>query len=277
MTLAATQVDVLTHTPTRRRYLMCRPTHFDVVYAINPWMDTSRPVDHALVMAQWETLRSLYLGLGHDVEVIEGAHGLPDMVYAANGATVVNGRGLAAHFRFPQRRAEAGHYRGWLNEHGITVVPAVAHNEGEGDFLVMGDRILAGTGFRADAASHAELAAFSGMAVESLELVDPSYYHLDTAIAVLGPHQIAYLPSAFSSASLARLRVLYPGAIEVSRSDAAVLGLNVVSDGRHVVVPSQAVGFHGQLRAAGYIPVPVDLSELLKGGGAVKCATMELR
>jgi N-dimethylarginine dimethylaminohydrolase len=31
------------------------------------------------------------------------------------------------------------------------------------------------------------------------------------------------------------------------------------------------------LRAAGYEPVPVDLSELKKGGGSVKCCTAELR
>ncbi len=38
-----------------------------------------------------------------------------------------------------------------------------------------------------------------------------------------------------------------------------------------------AVGLAGQLRDAGYAPVPVDLSELLKAGGSVKCCTLELR
>ena len=59
--------------------------------------------------------------------------------------------------------------------------------------------------------------------------------------------------------------------------DAAVFGLNAVSDGRHVVAAAQATGFIAQLRAAGYVPVPVDLSELLKGGGGIKCCTLELR
>ncbi len=42
----------------------------------------------------------------------------------------------------------------------------------------------------------------------TLRLVDPSFYHLDTAVAVLdatpGQEHIAYLPSAFDAASLAR-------------------------------------------------------------------------
>jgi len=56
-----------------------------------------------------------------------------------------------------------------------------------------------------------------------------------------------------------------------------VLGLNAVSDGRHVVLPGQAAGLAAQMKAAGFEPVPVDLSELLKAGGGPKCCTLELR
>ena len=63
----------------------------------------------------------------------------------------------------------------------------------------------------------------------------------------------------------------------MDEADAGVLGLNAVSDGRHVVVAARAPGFIRALREAGYIPVPVDLSELLKGGGGIKCCTLELR
>ncbi len=43
-----------------------------------------------------------------------------------------------------------------------------------------------------------------------------------------------------------------------------------------MVYPRAATGFGEQLRAAGFVPVGVDLSELLKGGGSVKCCTLEL-
>lgn len=84
-----------------RHYLMCRPTYFDVVYSINPWMDPKKPVDTPLAIAQWERLREVYLSLGHTVDTIEPVRGLPDMVFAANGATVVDGRALVARFRTP--------------------------------------------------------------------------------------------------------------------------------------------------------------------------------
>lgn len=62
----------------------------------------------------------------------------------------------------------------------------------------------------------------------------------------------------------------------VASSDAFALGLNVVSDGRNVVLPAAATGFAAQLRDAGFNPVGVDLSELLKGGGSIKCCTLEV-
>ncbi|CAM5605214.1 hypothetical protein SRIMM317S_04733 [Streptomyces rimosus subsp. rimosus] len=103
-----------TRTPGPRHYLMCRPTHFDVTYAINPWMDPAKPVDTGLAVAQWESLRDLYLSLGHTVEFIEPVPGLPDMVYAANGATVVDGKVLGARFRNAERAAEGPAYLDWF-------------------------------------------------------------------------------------------------------------------------------------------------------------------
>ncbi|WP_342793283.1 dimethylargininase [Pseudonocardia hierapolitana] len=260
-----------------RHYLMCRPEHFEVRYAINPWMRPGRPVDRERALAQWEALRQAYLDLGHRVDLIDPVPGLPDMVYAANGATVVDGTVLGARFRHPQRQAEAAAHRDWFAAAGFPVVEPEFVNEGEGDLLVVGDVVLAGHGFRTDPRAHAEAAAVFGREVVPLELVDPCFYHLDTAVAVLDDAHIAWLPAAFTPASQEVLRARFPEGIVAGPADAAVLGLNAVSDGRHVVLPAQATGLAAALRERGYTPVPVDLSELLNGGGGPKCCTLEVR
>ena len=259
-----------------RRYLMCPPEHFEVSYAINPWMDPAQPVDRDLARQQWESLRQAYVSLGHEVSVITPEPGLPDMVFAANGGLVVAGQALGARFAYPQRAAEGPAYLRWLEGAG-PAKPAAYVNEGEGDFLVVGDLVLAGTGFRTDPGAHLEVQEFFGVPVVSLVLVDPSYYHLDTALAVLDDSNVAYYPGAFSDGSRRVLEKLFPDAVLASADDAAVLGLNAVSDGRHVLLSDQAHALHEQLRERGYVPVGVDLSELLKAGGSVKCCTMELR
>jgi N-dimethylarginine dimethylaminohydrolase len=268
-------------TPTPRHYLMCRPDFYEVTYEINPWMDVTRGTDTAVAVAQWETLRQTYLDWGHTVDLIDPIAGLPDMVYAANGAMVVDGIVYSAKFRFPERAAEGPAYQKWFADHGYVTHTAAETNEGEGDILMAGDLILGGSGFRTDRAAHRELAELTGHEVITLELVDPRWYHLDTALTALNgtPDQplIAYYPGAFSPASQAVLRERFPDAIVATERDAMVLGLNSVSDGYHVVVSPMAVDLPAALRTHGFQPVPVDTSELLKGGGGAKCCTLEIR
>ncbi|MGW6007030.1 dimethylarginine dimethylaminohydrolase family protein [Oerskovia enterophila] len=172
-------------TQTPRHFLMCRPTYFTVSYEINPWMDRARPVDTALAVSQWERLRDVYLDLGHQVDLIEPEPGLPDMVYAANGATVVDGLVYSALFRHPERAPEGPAYLKWFADRGYVTHSADHVNEGEGDLLVAGDVVLAGTGFRTEVSAHQEAADLWGREVLTLELVDPRFYHLDTALVVL--------------------------------------------------------------------------------------------
>jgi N-dimethylarginine dimethylaminohydrolase len=277
MTLTDTSASTPTRQATERSILMCRPEYFTVNYRINPWMHPEQPTDTSLAVSQWEVLYQTYLDLGFDIHLIDPIDGLPDMVYAANGGFVIDGKAYGASFTHPQRQAEGPAYMDWFRANGFDVHEPKFVNEGEGDFLLVGDVILGGTGFRSSTDSHRELAELSGREVVSLELSNPSFYHVDTAIAKLDDTNIAYLESAFSEASLAELRRRYPDAIIATEEDAAVLGLNSYSDGYNVVISSRAKNFERQLRERGYNPIGVDLSELLLGGGGVKCCTLELR
>jgi N-dimethylarginine dimethylaminohydrolase len=259
-----------------RHYVMTPPRFFAVDYAINPWMDTSNPVDTALAHAQWQHLHDLYLQLGHSVDLVEPVPGLPDMVYAANGGLIIDGTAVVARFKYPQRQQESVAYGAWLRSHGFNPVQARHVSEGQGDLLPVGDVILAGHGFRTVLRAHSEIAGIFDRRVISLELVDPRFYHLDTALTVLDDTTIAYYPPAFTYVSRAHLETLFPEAIVVDSADAFAFGLNAVSDGRNVVLPAAAVGFAAQLADAGFEPIGVDLSELLKGGGSVKCCTLEV-
>ena len=263
---------------------MCPPTYFDVAYSINPWMDPSRQVDHDLAVRQWSGLVDAYRDTGHRVDFLEPLPGMPDMVFAANGATVVAGRALAARFANPEREAEAAVHAAWHRRNGILygggeVQQPVAVNEAEGDFAVLSKRIVAGHGFRTTPEAHCELAKLTGRQVISLELVDPRLFHLDLALAVLDDERdhIAYYPEAFSQPSQRLLAELFPDALIANEHDAYVFGLNAVSDGLHVFIPSGAGQLREDLAVAGYWPVSVDLTELIKGGGSVKCCTQEIR
>jgi N-dimethylarginine dimethylaminohydrolase len=257
--------------------LMCRPEYFTVSYRINPWMHPEVPTNTSLALKQWTALYDTYRDLGFTIQLIDPIEGLPDMVYAANGGFVLDGIAYGAKFHYPERQPEGPAYMDWFRDNDFEVAEPQETNEGEGDFLLVGDVILAASGFRSDTSSHQEIATVYGRKVISLSLINPSFYHLDTALAVIDPQTIAYLPSAFDESSLEILRERYPDAIIATEEDAAILGLNSFSDGHNVVIAEKAVTFAKDLRERGYNPLGVDLSELLLAGGGVKCCTLELR
>lgn len=260
-----------------RTYLMCAPDYFTVQYAINPWMNPAHPVDLDLARKQWEQLRATYSGLGHTVRTIDAEPGLPDMVFAANGGTVIRGTMLGSKFKHRERQREGAAYMDWFRRNGYQVVDPDQVNEGEGDIVYAGRAIIAGYGFRTELSSRDQVERLYGMPVISVRLVDPRFYHLDTALVVLDENTAAYYPAAFDEASQAAIAAHFGELIEAKDADAEALGLNGISDGKTVVLPVQAADLAAQVSAAGFTVVPVDLSEFKKSGGGPKCCTLELR
>jgi arginine dihydrolase len=185
---------------------------------------------------------------------------------------------MGARFRHPQRACEADAHRDWFQSHGYQRFTEATHvNEGEGDYVYAHRAIVAGHGFRTDPRAHNELHDAFGLPVVSVELVDPRFYHLDTALCVIDSFTAAYYPGAFDEDGLLKLKTLFPELIEATEEDARAFGLNAVSDGRHVVIPHDATGLQARLTERGYDVVPVEMTELRKAGGGPKCCTLELR
>ncbi|MFC4466661.1 dimethylargininase [Streptomyces xiangluensis] len=266
-----------------KHFLVCEPRHFAVQYAINPWMHEDTQVDVDLARGQWAELIRAYRAHGHTVDSVEPVAGLPDMVFAANSALVVEGRVFGSLFHAPQRRPESTAYETWFKNAGFDVQHPESVCEGEGDLVPVGPYILAGTGFRTTRDAHREVQEFFGIPTIGLQLVDPYFYHMDTALFVLDDGgdgleaNIAYYPEAFSPGSREVLGRLFPEAVIATREDAMAFGLNSVSDGRHVFISPRAEALADQLTRHGYVPVPVDLSEFHKAGGGIKCCTQEIR
>src|SRR5439155_10777259 len=156
------------NTPTAR-FLMCRPEHFAVSYTINPWMDPkrwARDADaHAAAEREWQAFYRKLLELGAAVELVPPAPGLPDLVFTANAAVVLDGKALLARFRHPERQREEGHFetgfrsllaRGLIDS--VRKLPKDLVLEGAGDCVWDARRKLfwMGYGPRSDAsAAHA--------------------------------------------------------------------------------------------------------------------------
>jgi N-dimethylarginine dimethylaminohydrolase len=259
-----------------RNYVMCPPTHFTVSYCINPWMDPDQPVDAERALRQWQDLHEMLSALGHRITLVDAHSELPDMVFAANGGILIGDRALVPRFRFAERAGESECFRAAFEALGFAHIRQAAYlNEGEGDFRVVGDRILAGIGPRSEPRAADEAADFFELPVVPLTLVDPRLYHLDTALAVLDDDTVLYWPDAFDAASCDLLADLYPDAVIADESDAVALALNLVSDGRTVMLAPGHDELTARIRERGFEVVALPTDELRKAGGGAKCCVLE--
>ena len=274
------------------RILMCAPEHFEVAYRINPWMDPAEWRREAARLGlaarrEWKRLRQKLEALGAVIELVPPADGLPDLVFTANAAVVMDGVALIARFRHPERRPEAAHYERRFRELWARgVIAAVRHMpedvllEGAGDCVWDPARQMFWVGFgpRSDSEAARVVSDTYGIEALPLELVDPRFYHIDTALAPLPRGEVMYVPSAFSVEGLREIeaRVAFNERIPLGVNDAAAFATNAVKLGDNIIVSSCSRELRRRLEDAGYSVHQTSLAAYHKSGGSAFCLTLRL-
>lgn len=274
------------------QFLMVDPAHFEVAYAINPWMapgtwQADRAAWKQAARAASHGLATALRGIGARVETVPGVAGAPDLVFPANAAVVLDRRAVLARFLHAERRVEEPVFRrafdalraqGLIDE--VAELPEGVVQEGAGDVIWDATRGLfwAGHGQRSDRAGVAAVAAFFGRETVALELATPRFYHLDTCFCPLPGGEILYYPPAFTpeSRSAIRARVAASDLIEAEDEDAARFCVNAVAVGRDIVMARAADGLRDRLEARGYRLHEVDLTPFILSGGGAYCMTLRL-
>jgi N-dimethylarginine dimethylaminohydrolase len=274
------------------RFLMCRPEHFGVVYAINPWMNPRdwEQEEHALAeqsRKEWTGLQKTLAERGAIIDLVPAAPGVPDLVFTANSAVVLDRKALLARFRYPQRRGEESHFRDTFRSlqargllDAVRTLPDDVVLEGAGDCVWDGTRKLFWTGYgpRSDLAARATVEAIFGVETLPLQLTDPRFYHLDTALCPLPHGDVMYVPEAFTAEGRALIRdnVAKEQRIEIGMDDASRLAANAVSIGDTLVMSACSPGLRTELEGRGYRVATVPLGSFLRSGGAAFCLTLRL-
>ncbi len=278
-------LEALPEIPRPNRVLMTTPSHFRVAYVINPHMAGNiGSVDTDKAQQEWDALRDTYSDLGVEVSAVEGAAGLPDMVFCANQTlpyqTPGGARGvILSRMHAPERKPEVQHYATFFEGQSYEVHALDA--DLPGDFEGMGDALWhpgryllwGGYGYRTDAEVYHRLSTALGFPIAALALTDPDFYHLDTCLCPLDEHTALIYPGAFDDDGLGLIHHYFSRVLEAPEDEARNLfACNAHSpDGEHVIIQRGCDETNKQLREAGYTPVEVDTDEFLKSGGSVFC------
>jgi N-dimethylarginine dimethylaminohydrolase len=277
---------------TTAHFLMCRPDHFAVHYSINPWMNPESWAQQGKVLVdashrEWTALHRTLGALGAAIELVPPAPRLPDLVFTANSAVVLDRKAVLARFRHPERRGEEEPFersfralqaRGIVD--ALVKLPGDVVLEGAGDCVWDRTRNMywMGYGPRSDRRAAPVIRELLGVDAVPLELVDPRFYHLDTALCPLTRSEIMFVPEAFTPQGVACIheRVAPSHRIEVPMEDACHLAANAVCVGDTIVMSHCGDRLHGRLSERGYHVISTPLPSFLRSGGSAFCLTLRL-
>lgn len=276
----------------RPLFLMTDPSGFEVSYQINPWMKpdawrSDPEACRAQAAAASAALKAALTAAGGEVETLESAPGLPDLVFPANAAVVLDGQVLLARFLYPERQGEEPVFRAafeQLRRRGlvreIAELPQGLFHEGAGDCIWDATRghFWGGYGPRSSYGALDAIRETFGRDVVPLELASERFYHLDTCFCPLSGGEVLYHPPAFTPAALARIRARVSPSrrIEASAAEAAAFCVNAVNLDRTVIMARAPETLRETLAAHGYDLVEVDLDPFILSGGAAYCMTLRL-
>ena len=277
---------------TPARFLMCPPRHFAVSYSINPWMDpdawtSAAPAQRETAERQWSALHGTLLAHGAVIDFVEPEPDLPDLVFTANAAVVLDGKVLLARFRHSERQGEEPIFgaafealQARADLSAVISMPEDLCLEGAGDCIwdPACRQFWMGFGPRSHEASAHVVADVFGRPCVALELADPSFYHLDTAFCPLPSGDLIYYPGAFTQAGqrLIEERVAPAQRIELDRADAKQFSANAVAFDHCIVLSSCSEDLRGALQDRGFAVITSPLQAFLQSGGSACCLTLRL-
>jgi N-dimethylarginine dimethylaminohydrolase len=267
------------------KVLVCPPDYFDVVDQKNPYMLKESTIDRGKARIQWENFCCVLQQNGCEIHIIDPVPGLEDMVFAANqvfaGEKLGYGKFIVpSRMVYPSRHREVTHFVEWFRAREFRIIDIAFGNdeylEGHGDLLWHpdGSRIYAGYGFRSTRPAiekFCKAMSEMGIAVTTLELIDPYCYHLDTCLCPLNSDAALIFAGAFSAASLASIHSSWKRVHLLDADEAHhFMGNGIVVNGRYITA-RLTPQVDAILRQEGLTPVIVDTSEFEKSGGSCFC------
>ena len=262
--------------------LVCEPRNLRIEQPINSfhleWIEN--PPDVSVAGAQHAGLVAALERLGVEVLKVPPLDDAPYQVFMRD--VLIGGLGvpILANLREPVRRPELDALRATLERASIPFVPSAGgHLEG-GDVVVSGTQVFVGVGDRTErgAAEWLRETYAPDYQVEVLGM-RPGFLHLDMVFNVFGPDSCVLHPDALEPESAERIRERFGHVLEIDRAAQRRMSTNFLPVGdSDAIASTTAIPEVGEAAAAAGREFHfVELNEIQKGGGSVRCSTCLLQ
>lgn len=262
---------------------------------INPYYSDSA-IDVEKAKAEHSEIVNCFKKANIEIVQVEPPKDCQDGVYTANWAVTYKGKAIMS--RLPKARQNEEPYAAKILKNlgfEIINIPENLLFSGQGDSLICGKYLFAGSGYRSDKPAQEFVAKTFGLELVQLHALpqldkngepyinpatnhaDSFYYDLDLALSIISDDCIAYCPAAFDEESQKKLKQLPIDKIIVSEQEAREgFACNLVSTRKTVIMSNKAPNLKAEIEKRGLTCLTPNVSELKKGGGYIRCISLAL-
>lgn len=254
------------------KVIICRPTYFEIDFAVNPTLDRNLKIDKEKVSNEYESLYSTLDELDFDIIEIEQDPDMPNMVYVGDWGFVHDEVFFLAKFKKTPRRIESKFASRLLQRMGYRIETTPNRDYFSGaDLIKTGDNYYFGWGKRTAVKSQAHLEKFLDKTLIDFKVTDHIYNHLNKCLGPVDDKNVVYYPDAFNMIEHAKVCYHFPNPIDISEEDAKLYATSFIRLGDKILMPK---GISEDLRTSllglGLEIVEVEVNEYVKGGQGLR-------
>ncbi|MBU8904994.1 dimethylarginine dimethylaminohydrolase family protein [Desertibacillus haloalkaliphilus] len=233
-------------------------------------------IDKKVALKQHKDLVEKLEELGVEVSLLPTNGEFPEQVFTRDIGFTLGETLFIAKLQKEIRQGEEEILMRWLKKQELPYHNFEAGTIEGGDVLIDGDTIFIGDSLRTGVKAITELQ--KKLPNYNVELIpfDGQYLHLDCVFNIVSKDEALIYPPAFDEQTVKAFAKRYK-LIEVSKEEQFTLGTNVLvlGEGRIISLPRNK-HVNQKLRDHGFTVIEVDISEIIKSGGAFRCITMPM-
>ncbi|SDX97336.1 N-Dimethylarginine dimethylaminohydrolase [Evansella caseinilytica] len=261
-----------------KRVILCEPKHMHIRNQINETQKhfQNEGLHIKLALKQHQHFADMLTQHGVEVILLPIKEQFPEQVFTRDIGFTLGQTIFVAEMAHGARIGEEDILKSWLEEQEISYYNLIGDKIEGGDVLINGHQIFIGLSNRTNqnAIDHLQrlLHEYEVITVPFLE----KYLHLDCVFNIISESEALFFPEAFDRKEK-NILARYFDLIEVNEKEQFTLGTNVLSIGNKKIF-SLPVNreVNQQLRIRGYEVIEVDITEIIKSGGAFRCCTLPL-
>ncbi|HZH58284.1 MAG TPA: dimethylarginine dimethylaminohydrolase family protein [Metabacillus sp.] len=261
-----------------KKVVLCSPDFMTIKEPINETQKQflKENIDTEIAQKQHKVLVQTLRDLGIEVHLLPPQKKFPEQVFTRDIGFTLGHQVFVADMAHDVRIGEEKEFITYLENEKITYTNLVGDIIEGGDVLIDGNTIFVGVSNRTNVeAIHHLQTLLPTYEVIEIPFTD-TYLHLDCVFNIISPNEALIFPDEIDIDKAQFLASRYE-LIEVSEEEQATLGTNVLSIGekRILSLPINKE-VNKKLKDRGYEIIEVDITEIIKSGGAFRCCTLPL-